>query len=168
MIRLGLAPEGAPSPRWCIPAAPPAIRLFPVLVLVASCGGGQVLSHASTAALPASAASQPATTTAGSAASAVPEPTGSSSSRRVIVTLSLPPTPGGNLPNEEVTRRQHQSIVEAQDELLADLRPYAVRMLARFNGPQLALLVDQDALGYLRTSPRVVSVQEDVPKPPTG
>lgn len=133
-----------------------AILVFPVVLLVDSCGSGQVPPPASTAAA------------SGAEVSLVPEPTGSSSSRRVIVTLSVPFTPEGNLPSQEAARRQRQSVVEAQDRLLADLKPYGVRVLARFNGPQLSLLVDDDAHRYLRSSPQVASVQEDIPKPPAG
>jgi hypothetical protein len=175
MIALGFAPEGAP--RWRIQAAEMSqatghaasagsrvrsiragVLLFPLaMVLAASCGAGQV--------------PKPKSSTAAASASAVtlmPESTGSSSSRRVIVTLSVPVTPEGNMPSQQAANHQRQSVVEAQDALLTDLKPFAVRVLARFNGPQLALLVDDDALRYLRSSPRVASVQEDIPKPPGG
>lgn len=180
MIRLGVVSGGAwSSPRWCIPrpgnlpaTGHAAITRSPILsirigfllcvvvVLVASCGGAQVPPHASTAVVPTSAAAP--------AASVVPEPTGSSSSQRVIVTLSVPFTPEGNLPSQEAVQHQRQRVVEAQDGLLADLKPFVVRVLARFDGPQLALLVDDDALRHLRSSPRVASIQEDIPQPPSG
>jgi hypothetical protein len=174
MIAFGVPPEGAR--RWCIQAAEMSqetghtastrsrvlpigtgVLLFPLaMVLAASCGGGHIPApKSSTAAASAS------------AATLTPESTRSSSSRRVIVTLSVPATPG-NMPSQQAASRQRQSVVEAQDALLTDLKPFAVRVLTRFNGPQLALLVDDDALRYLRSSPRVASVQEDIPQPPGG
>lgn len=139
---------------------PVGVLVLPLMVLVASCGGGHVPPQASAA--PTSAATGP-TVPRATEGSAVPAP-----SRNVIVTLAVPFTPEGELPSREAVSRQRRAVSEAQDGLLADLAPFAARLLVRFDGPQLALLVDDDAVAYLRSSPRVAVVQDDVPKPPSG
>jgi hypothetical protein len=85
----------------------------------------------------------------------------------VIVTLAIPVTPEGYLPNPDAVQRQRQAIAQAQDRLLAELKPFTVRVAARFTTPQLALTVDEPALRHLVDSLQVAAIHQDLPRSPT-
>jgi len=86
----------------------------------------------------------------------------------VIVTLNLPWQPEGELPNEEAREKQRAAVVQAQDDLLSKLSSFKVSTYARWESiPSMAVVVDEEALRYLIFSPKVKSIQEDEPVPPT-
>lgn len=86
----------------------------------------------------------------------------------VIVTLNIPWQPEGELPNEEAREKQRAAVVQAQDDLLSELSSFDVSTYARWESvPSMGLVVDEEALRYLIFSPKVKSIQEDEPVPPT-
>lgn len=85
----------------------------------------------------------------------------------VIVTLNIAWQPEGELPNEEAIKKQRAAVVQVQDDLLDELPSFKVRVYARWEPvPSIGLVVDEGALRYLVSSPKVKSIQEDNPVPP--
>lgn len=88
---------------------------------------------------------------------------------RVIVTLTGPFVPEGELADEPARLAQRRAIKAAQDAVLAELPSSGVRAVRRFAyTPQLALTVDAAALERLLRSPRVAAVQEDTAQSQTS
>ncbi len=74
----------------------------------------------------------------------------------------------GTLPSARAVGSQRQAIAKAQDMLLARLEPSGPTLVRRFrNIPYLAMEVDAAALSDLLQNPEVISVQEDLPVPPS-
>lgn len=81
---------------------------------------------------------------------------------RVIVTLSIPWRPEGELPDQDAVQRQRAEIETAQRRLLDELKPFKVELDRQYERlPQLALTVDEAAVRHLATSPLVKSVHEN-------
>jgi hypothetical protein len=84
---------------------------------------------------------------------------------RVIVQLSIPFTPEGNLSSAEIAQ-QRDAIARAQTDLLAGLSGYQVIIVSQSAyTPALVLVVDEAALKYLASSTLVAHIQADIPEP---
>jgi subtilisin len=87
---------------------------------------------------------------------------------RVIVGLNVAFQPEGDLASPQAVQDQQARINGAQDALLERLEPFAVKSVARFEYiPFIALEVDAEALADLGANPDVISLEEDIPVPPT-
>ena len=85
---------------------------------------------------------------------------------RVIVGLNTPFRPEGFLRNAQLVQSQRKEITQAQDSLIVQLTGSNARSLTRFTFiPFIAIEVDEAALTFLRNSPEVSSIEEDVPRP---
>ncbi|MEO3744435.1 hypothetical protein [Plantactinospora sp. B5E13] len=83
---------------------------------------------------------------------------------RLVVTVAVAHVPEAELPDPAAVRRQRDRIADVQRRLLAELAPYQVEVLTRYERlPQLALTVDEPALRHLIGSPLVVHIQPDRP-----
>ena len=86
---------------------------------------------------------------------------------RVIVELNMPFKPDSQLSVEEANDQQSR-ISRMQDQLCAELSKYNVKGIKKFKyTPYMALMVDSTALRVLISNPLVLSLEEDIPVPPT-
>ncbi|MCB8937460.1 MAG: S8 family serine peptidase [Ardenticatenaceae bacterium] len=87
---------------------------------------------------------------------------------RVIVQLDLPFRPEGDLDNSQAVQAQQVGIDSLQSGVVNALADSNVEVLAAYKYiPYMALELDAAALEILASLPQVVSIEEDIPVPPT-
>ena len=86
---------------------------------------------------------------------------------RIIIGVRLDFQPEGLLGDAASIQLQRRSIAQAQDALMARMATFNIKSVKKFPFiPYLAMEVDAPALEYLKSSPEVINVEEDVPVPP--
>ncbi|HKR13946.1 MAG TPA: S8 family serine peptidase, partial [Pyrinomonadaceae bacterium] len=87
---------------------------------------------------------------------------------RVIVGLNTAFRPEGLLPNAQLVEFQREGIAQAQDSLIFQLLSFNARSITRFTFiPFIAMELDAAGLAFLKNSPEVTSIEEDLPRPMT-
>jgi hypothetical protein len=86
---------------------------------------------------------------------------------RIVARLDMPFVPDSLLSTQEAIDQQIQ-ISRMQDQVCAALSKYNVMGIKRFKyTPYIAMEVDSTTLSALISNPLVLSLEEDVPVPPT-
>jgi subtilisin len=87
---------------------------------------------------------------------------------RIIVSLDMPFVPEGLLSTSQEAVDQQGRISRLQDQLHGAVSQYDVKHIKRYQYiPYTAMEVDSTALSALIANPLVISVEEDIPVPPT-
>lgn len=85
---------------------------------------------------------------------------------RVIVGVKTAFRPEGLLQNAQLVQFQREGIAQAQESLIAQLMGFNAHSITRFTFiPFIAMELDAAGLTFLQNSPRVSSIEEDLPRP---
>jgi len=86
----------------------------------------------------------------------------------VIIRLNIPYYPEGQLSLRQEREDQHARISQAQGDLLERYSGRSISKVKKFMSvPYIAMTVDASGLADLLNDPEIVSIQEDIPVPPT-
>ncbi|MCK5314266.1 MAG: S8 family serine peptidase [Anaerolineales bacterium] len=87
---------------------------------------------------------------------------------RVIINLNVSFVPEGEIRGKIAVKAQRIGIERAQEAITKRLESHNVQVLRNFKSmPLMVLTVDQSGLAELVEDPDILSIQEDVPVPPT-